>query len=53
MKPEFETLELVKNEADKQFELTVEGHKAFIQFHEIADRYFRAASYDVPVFGIG
>lgn len=38
MKPELESIELVKNETDKQFELTVEGHRAFIQFHEISDR---------------
>lgn len=36
MKPEFEPLELVKNDALKQFEMNVDGEKAFITFTETA-----------------
>lgn len=38
MKPEFENIPLIKNEADKQFEMTVDGYKAFIQYQELTDR---------------
>ena len=38
MKSELENIELVKNETDKQFEMVVDGHKAFIQFNELSDR---------------
>ncbi len=38
MKPELENIELVKNETDKQFEMVVEGHKAFIQYQELPNK---------------
>ena len=38
MKPEFETIELIKNETDKHFEMTVDGYLSFIQYHELSDR---------------
>lgn len=38
MKSELENIPLIKNDVDKQFEMVVEGHKAFIQFHELTDR---------------
>ena len=38
MKPELENIELVKNDAEKQFEMTVDGYKSFIQFNELSDR---------------
>lgn len=34
MKPEFENIPLFKNEEKQQFEITVEGHKAFIVYKE-------------------
>lgn len=34
MKPEFETIPLVKNEENHRFEITFENHKAFIDFKE-------------------
>lgn len=38
MKPELENLPLLKNDAEKHFELEVEGYKAFIQFAKLSDR---------------
>lgn len=34
MKPEFENIELVKNEAGQRFELHYQGHTAFIDYKE-------------------
>lgn len=34
MKPEFENIPLVKNEAKKRFEIEVNGHFAFINYSE-------------------
>lgn len=34
MKPEFENIPLVKNEAKKRFEIEVDGHYAFINYGE-------------------
>ncbi|MCA5004370.1 GNAT family N-acetyltransferase [Sphingobacterium bovistauri] len=34
MKPEFENIPVVKNEEAKQFQLTVEGYTAFIDYKE-------------------
>lgn len=34
MKQEFESIELIKNDKDGQFELTFNGYKAFIVFKE-------------------
>ncbi len=38
MKSELENIELIKNETDKQFEMEIDGSKAFIQFNEFSDR---------------
>ena len=38
MKPEFENIPLVKNEAEKHFEIKFEGYTAFIQYGELPDR---------------
>ena len=37
MKPEFENINLVKNDENKRFELTVDGFTAFIDFKERND----------------
>lgn len=34
MKPEFENIPLYKNEENHRFEITFEGHKAFIDYKE-------------------
>ena len=34
MKPEFENIDVVKNDSNHRFELTVDGHIAFIDFKE-------------------
>ncbi|MEW5675454.1 GNAT family N-acetyltransferase [Flavobacterium enshiense] len=34
MKPEFENIPLIKNEENHRFEITFEGHKAFIDYKE-------------------
>ena len=38
MKPEFETIELHKNESKKRFEIEYKGHYAFIDYKEIGDK---------------
>lgn len=38
MKPEFENIPLVKNESKKRFELEINGHFAFIDYKETAQR---------------
>ncbi|ANH82784.1 acetyltransferase [Niabella ginsenosidivorans] len=34
MKPEYTEIPLIKNDALQQFEITIDGYKAFIKFHE-------------------
>lgn len=34
MKPEFENIPLIKNEETHRFEITIEAHKAFIDYKE-------------------
>jgi len=34
MKPEYTVIPLVKNDAEKQYQLTIDGYTAFIQFNE-------------------
>lgn len=38
MKPEFENIELVKNETDNRFELHYQGQVAFIDFKETSNQ---------------
>lgn len=40
MKPEYETIPLVKNDDKKQFEITVDGHKGIIVYKETPHQYF-------------
>ncbi len=38
MKPEFENIPLIKNEDNHRFEITVEAHKAFIDYKELSGK---------------
>lgn len=40
MKPEYENIPLIKNDAEKQFEITVDGHKGSIVYKETPHQYY-------------
>lgn len=48
MKPEYEGLALVKNEANQRFELTVDSHTAFIDYQQDATKSIRLIHTESP-----